>query len=105
MAIDIAKVFDARLEYLESTYGNAVLDLQSTKVDIAFSSHTTPARALPITFTHPMVVHPFGCLAKKGLESKTGNDLNKSGLTIVFDLGSLHETAARRYCPTANLVG
>ena len=105
MAIDIAKVFDAKLEYLDSTYGNAVLDLQSNKVDIAFSLNPTPARALSITFTHPMIIHPFGCLAKKGLEPKTWGDLNKAGLTIVFDLGSLHETAARRYCPTANLVG
>ena len=105
MAIDIAKVFDARLEYLKWTYGNAVLDLQSNKIDIAFSLHTIPARALPITLTHPMAVDPFGCPAKKSLESKTGNDLNKPGLTIMFDLGNLHETAVRRYCPTANLAG
>lgn len=105
MAQDIAKVFDAKLEYVESTYGNSVLDLQSNKVDIAFALNPTPARALSITFTRPMIVHPFGCLAKKGLAPKTWDDLNKPELTIVFDLGSLHETAARRYCSKANLVG
>jgi len=105
MALDMAKVFDAKLEYLESTYGNSVLDLQSNKVDMAFALNPTPARALSITFTHPMITHPFGCLAKKGLQPKTWDDLNKPELTIVFDIGSLHETAARRYCPKANLVG
>ena len=105
MAQDIAKVFDSKLEYIESTYGNSVLDLQSNKIDIAFALNPTPARALSITFTHPMLVHPFGCLAKKGLAPKTWDDLNKPDLTIVFDLGSLHETAARRYCPNAHLVG
>jgi len=105
MALDIAKVFDAKLEYLESTYGNSVLDLQSNKVDVAFALNPTPARALSITFTHPMITHPFGCLAKKGLAPKTWDDLNKPNLTVVFDIGSLHETAARRYCPKANLVG
>ena len=105
MAKDIASVFDARLDYLESTYGNSVLDLQSNKVDIAFALNATPQRALSITFTDPVITHPFGCLAKKGLEPKTWDDLNKPELTIVFDIGSLHDTAAHRYCPKAHLVG
>src|SRR5215472_7780542 len=45
MAKDIAKVFDAKLEYIESTYGNSVLDLQSNKIDLAFALNPTPARA------------------------------------------------------------
>ncbi|HEX3573895.1 MAG TPA: transporter substrate-binding domain-containing protein [Rhodopila sp.] len=105
MAQDVAKVFDAKLAYVESTYGNTVLDLQSNKIDLGFALNPTPARALSITFTHPMIIHPFGCLAKKGLAPKIWDDLNKPELTVVFDIGSLHETAARRYCPKANLVG
>jgi len=105
MAADIAKVFDANLAYVESTYGNSVLDLQSNKVDIAFALNPTPARALSISFTRPMIIHPFGCLAKKGLAPKTWDDLNKPELVVVFDIGSLHETAARRYCPKAQLTG
>lgn len=105
MALDIAKVFDAKLEYIESTYGNSVLDLQSNKIDLAFALNPTPARALSITFSNPVLTHPFGCLAKKGLAPTTWDDLNKPNLTVVFDIGSLHETAARRYCSKANLVG
>jgi polar amino acid transport system substrate-binding protein len=105
MAKDIAKIFDANLSYLESTYGNSVLDLQSNKVDLAFALNATPARALSITFTRPMIIHPFGCLAKQGLAPKTWDDLNRPELTIVFDIGSLHETAGRRYCPKAQLTG
>ncbi|MBS0644204.1 MAG: transporter substrate-binding domain-containing protein [Proteobacteria bacterium] len=105
MANDIAKVFGAQLAYVESTYGNSVLDLQSNKVDLAFALNPTPVRALSIGFTDPVITHPFGCLAKKGLAPKTWDDLNKPELTIVFDIGSLHETAARRYCPKAKLVG
>ena len=105
MALDIAKVFDAKLQYVESTYGNSVLDLQSNKVDLAFALNPTPARTLSIGFTRPVLVHPFGCLAKKGLAPKTWDDLNKPELKIVFDIGSLHETAARRYCPQAELIG
>nr|WP_294555388.1 transporter substrate-binding domain-containing protein [uncultured Rhodopila sp.] len=105
MAGDLAKVFDARLEYVESTYGNSVLDLQSNKIDLGFALNPTPARALSIAFTRPMITHPFGCLAKKGLAPKTWDDLNKPELVVVFDIGSLHETAARRYCPKAQLTG
>jgi polar amino acid transport system substrate-binding protein len=105
MAKDIAKVFDAKLEYIESTYGNSVLDLQSNKVDLAFALNPTPQRALSIGFTHPMIVHPFGCVARKGLEPNTWDDLNKPDVRIVYDIGSLHETAAKRYAPKAQQTG
>src|SRR5437762_1951114 len=42
MAKDMAKVFEAKVEYLESTYGNSVLDLQAGKIDLAFSLNPTP---------------------------------------------------------------
>jgi polar amino acid transport system substrate-binding protein len=105
MAKDIAKVFDAQLAYVESTYGNSVLDLQSNKVDLAFALNPTPQRALSIGFTHPMIVHPFGCVARKGLEVNTWDDLNRPEVRIVYDIGSLHETAAKRYAPKAQLTG
>jgi polar amino acid transport system substrate-binding protein len=105
MAKDIAKVFDAKLEYVESTYGNSVLDLQSNKVDVAFALNPTPARALSIAFSHPMIIHPFGCVARAGLAPKTWADINKPEIRIVYDIGSLHEIAAKRYCPKAQLTG
>src|SRR5258708_27121074 len=46
MARDIAKIWEAKLEYVESTYGNSVLDLQSNKVDLAFALNPTRRRAL-----------------------------------------------------------
>jgi polar amino acid transport system substrate-binding protein len=52
-----------------------------------------------------MIVHPFGCVAKKGLEPKTWGDINKPDIKIVYDIGSLHETAAKRYCSNAQLTG
>lgn len=105
MAKDIARVFDAQLAYVESTYGNSVLDLQANKVDLAFALNPTPQRALSIRFTQPIIIHPFGCIARKGLEPKTWSDLNKPDLKVAVDLGSLHETVARRFAPKAQIVG
>ena len=84
MAKDIAKVFDAQLAYVESTYGNSVLDLQSNKVDLAFALNPTPQRALSIGFTHPMIIHPFGCVARKGLDPNTWDDINKPEIRVVY---------------------
>ncbi len=105
MAKDIAKVFDAQLAYVESTYGNSVLDLQSNKVDLAFALNPTPARALAIGFAHPMIVHPFGCLTRHDLNPKTWDDINKPELKVAFDIGSVHEVAARRFAPKSQLIG
>src|SRR4051794_41686495 len=51
MAKSIAAAFNAKLEYIESTYGNSVLDLQANKIDLAFALNPTPQRALAIGFT------------------------------------------------------
>lgn len=105
MAGSIAKVLDAKLAYVEATYGTSVLDLQTDKVDLCFALNPTPERALAIRFTHPMLIHPFGCLAKPGLEPKSWADINKPNLRISFDIGSLHETVAKRFAPKAQLMG
>ncbi|MBN8891892.1 MAG: ABC transporter substrate-binding protein [Rhodospirillales bacterium 70-18] len=104
MAKDIAKIFDAKLEYLESTYGNSVLDLQANKVDLAFALNPTPQRALSIGFTNAMIIHPFGCIARAGFDPRSWADLNKPEVRIVVDLGSLHEVIARRFTPKATIT-
>ncbi|HEY0911006.1 MAG TPA: transporter substrate-binding domain-containing protein [Bradyrhizobium sp.] len=103
-ARDIAKVYDAKLEYVESTYGNSVLDLQSNKIDLAFALNPTPARALVIEFTKPFFIHPYGCLAKQGFAPKTWDDINKPEIRVACDLGSLHEVAARRFAPKSQIT-
>jgi polar amino acid transport system substrate-binding protein len=105
MAKDIAKVFDAKLEYVEATYGTSVLDLQSNKVDLAFALNPTPQRALSIGFAHAAIIHPIGAVVRNGLNPTTWDDINKPDIRIVYDIGSLHEVVAKRYCPKAQLTG
>src|ERR1700748_2763336 len=87
MAKDIAKVFDAKLEYVEATYGTSVLDLQSNKVDLAFALNPTPQRALSIGFAHAAIVHPIGAVVRQGLDPHTWDDMNKPDIRIVYDIG------------------
>jgi polar amino acid transport system substrate-binding protein len=104
MAKDIAGIFDGKVEYIESTYGNSVLDLQSNKIDLAFSLNPTPLRALVIDFTHPFYLHGFGMVGRKGFTATDWAELNKPEVKIAFDIGSVHEIAARRFAPNATLI-
>ncbi|MET4799901.1 transporter substrate-binding domain-containing protein [Bradyrhizobium sp. LB11.1] len=106
MAKDIASKLGAKLETLESTWGNQILDLQADKVDLAFAVNPTPERALVIDFSTPILVHAFTVITKKGFaKPQTWADLNKPEVKIAVDIGSTHETIARRYCPKANILG
>ena len=106
MANNIASKLGAKVETLESTWGNQILDLQADKVDLAFAVNPTPERALVIDFSTPILVHSFTVITKKGFpKPQTWADLNKPEVKIAVDIGSTHETIARRYCPKANILG
>jgi polar amino acid transport system substrate-binding protein len=104
MAKDIVANFDGEVAYVESTYGNSVLDLQSGKIDLAFALNPTPKRALVIDFTHPFYLHGFGMVGAKGFKAANWADLDKPEVRIAFDIGSVHEIAARRFASHATLI-
>ena len=104
MAKDMAANFDGEVEYLESTYGNSVLDLQSNKIDLAFSLNPTPKRAMVIDFTHAFYLHGFGMVGRKGFKAANWADLDKPDVKIAFDIGSVHEISARRFASHATLI-
>ncbi|WP_050404598.1 transporter substrate-binding domain-containing protein [Bradyrhizobium embrapense] len=103
MANDLAKLLDVKLEYVESTYGNSILDLQANKIDLGFALNPTPQRALVVDFTSLVFPHPFGAMLKKGLEAKTWADINKPEVKIAVDVGSANEAVARRFAPNATI--
>ena len=105
MAKSIAAAVGAKLEYVESTYGNSVLDLQANKIDLAFALNPTPQRALAIGFTRAYFMHPFGIVAKRGFTAKTWEELNKPDIRVISLIGSLSDVLLARYAPKATVVG
>ncbi len=106
MANDIAKKLSAKVEIVESTWGNQILDLQSNKIDLAFAVNPTPERALVIDFSTPMLVHSFTLITRKGFaKPETWEDINKPEVKVAVDLGSSHDQIAHRYCPKATILG
>lgn len=104
MANDIASKLNAKVELVESTWGNQILDLQANKIDLAFAVNPTPERALVIDFSTPILVHSFTAVTRKGFaKPDTWEDLNKPSVRIAVDLGSSHELIARRYAPKATI--
>jgi len=104
MAKDIANILDVEIEYVDSTYGNSVVQLQTGKVDVALALTATPERALSIGFSHPTYLHPYGLVAADHVKAKTWADLNDPDLRIAVDLGSTQEMAARRFAPNAQIT-
>lgn len=105
MAIDIAKLFNAEVVYVDSTWDTSVLNLQSNKADLSFALNPTPQRALAIGFTQPLFIHPFGAIAKPGFTPSTWADLDKPSVRIAVSVGSLYQTLAHRFAPRAVSVG
>ncbi len=105
MASDIAKILDVKLEVVESSWANAILDVQSGKVDMAFAVTATPTRALSVWFSEPTYFNSFVLVsAKAELEGKTWAELNDPQYTFAVDLGSAQDLISTQYLPKANML-
>ena len=91
LAKNLAAKMNVRLEILEMTWGNSVLDLQTNKIDIFFGLNPTPQRAEVINFSDPLYQNAFSLIAKKNFNPKTWDDLNKPEVTIAVDVGSSYD--------------
>lgn len=105
MMNDVAKQLGGvSVEYLDSTYGNSVLQVQAGQIDLAFALNATPQRALAIDFTRAVFNHGFGICGKPEFKAKTWSDVNRPEVKIAVDLGSSQEAAARRFAPKAEIT-
>lgn len=105
MVRDLGTVLDVDVEFFETTFGGAILALQSGQINIAISLSATPQRALAIDFTTPMYDHGFGVLAGQSLDPKVWADVNKPEITVGVTIGSNEESVARRFVPQAEIRG
>ncbi len=105
MANDIAKTLDVKLEVVESSWANAILDVQSGKVDMAFAVTATPVRAMSVSFSDPTYYNSFVLVsAKDELNGKSWNELNDPQYTFAVDLGSAQDLMTQQYLPKANIL-
>lgn len=91
LANNLATRLGAKLVITETTWGNAVLDLQSNKIDIFFGLNPTPQRLKVITFSEPLYNNAYSLIAKKGYSPKTWDEMDSPDVTIAVDVGSSYD--------------
>ncbi|MGO4317924.1 transporter substrate-binding domain-containing protein [Agrobacterium sp. MCAB5] len=104
MAKDIANILKVKVQFVDSTWGDQILQLQTDKVDIGMASTHTGARALAVGFTIPYFNQGYGVVAKPNVEANSWADINKPEIRIVTDIGSTQEFAARQNAPKATIT-
>ena len=103
-AESLAQKLGAKVEYVETTWGNAVLDLQSNKIDAMFGMAPTPARKEVVNFSETLFDNTYTVVCKKGIPQKTWEQLNTPETKIVVDVGSSHDQLATRVLPKAEVT-
>jgi polar amino acid transport system substrate-binding protein len=92
-----------KLTFLETTWGNSVLDLQAEKIDVFFGLNPTPERQKVIDFSEPVFKNSFTFIAKKSVAAKTWDEFNRPEMRIGVDAGSSHDAAVTRHAPNAQI--
>ncbi|MCI8211185.1 ABC transporter substrate-binding protein [Pseudomonas sp. S25] len=99
----LADDLGVKLSILETTWGNSVLDLQASKIDVFFGLNPTPERQKVIDFSGPVFKNSFTFIAKKSVTAKTWEDFNTAEMRIGVDAGSSHDSAVTRLAPNATV--
>ncbi|MCC7274875.1 MAG: transporter substrate-binding domain-containing protein [Alphaproteobacteria bacterium] len=102
MARDIARVLGVRVVPVETTWTNAILDLQANKVDLAFGLNPTAERALVVDFSVPLYTNSYVLICRQGAaRPATWEELNRPDAKVGVVIGTTYETLAKRYLPKA----
>lgn len=105
MGEDMAKDLGVKLEVVESSWANSILDVQSGKVDVAFALTALPKRALAVKFSHPTYFNSFVIISPKAeMKGLTWKQLNDPKYTIAVDLGSSQDQITKQYLPKAHIL-
>jgi polar amino acid transport system substrate-binding protein len=105
MAKDIAKELDVKLEMVDvGGFGEAVLSLQSNKVDMNFGLQATPKRATAIDFAGPIYWIEWVTVNNPKFKGKVWADYNKPEVKVAVMQGTSDEVLLRKMAPKATRV-
>jgi polar amino acid transport system substrate-binding protein len=104
-AKELAEAFGAELEIVETTYGNAVIGLQTDKFDLIFALDGTVKRAVAVDFVpQPLFMYGTAILAHAGTDIATWQAINDKKLKIGVPVGTTMESEITRRAPGAELT-
>jgi polar amino acid transport system substrate-binding protein len=103
-AKDLAGELGAAIAPVESTWGNAALDVQAGKVDIFLGLAPTPQRALVVDFTRPLFENAFALVARAGFAPRQWSDLDRPDIRVALELGTVYDQNVAKLCPNASIT-
>ena len=103
-AESLAKKLGARVEYVETTWGNSVLDVQTRKIDLMFGLAPTPQRREVVDFSDTLFENTYTAVCKPGYPTKTWEQLDAADTRIVVDVGSSHDQLATKILKKAEVT-
>src|SRR5258708_5130345 len=99
---ELADALGAELEVVETTYGNAVIGLQSDKFDLIFALDGTVKPAVAVDFVpQPLFMYGTAILAHTGADIATWQAINDKKLKIGVPVGTTMESEITRRAPPA----
>ncbi|TCT10302.1 transporter substrate-binding domain-containing protein [Paralcaligenes ureilyticus] len=102
-ARQLAQSLGVKLQLVETTWGNAVLDLQANKIDCMFGMAPTEQRKKMVGFTAPLFQNTFTLVARKGFDPKTWAEVDQPKVRISVDIGSNQDTFATQTLKKATI--
>ncbi|WP_207936701.1 transporter substrate-binding domain-containing protein [Pseudomonas sp. 51_B] len=102
-AKNLADEMGVKVQYVETTWGNAVLDLQANKIDVMFGMAATPARREMVNFSNPIFQNTYTMVCKKGYPEKTWEQFNAPDAKISVDVGSSMDNFVTSMLPKASI--
>ncbi|HEY8334415.1 MAG TPA: ABC transporter substrate-binding protein [Tardiphaga sp.] len=102
---ELAKDMGVKLEYVETTFGTFIADLQANKCDLGmFGVGATMKRAQAVAFTQPYLISGVYAVVRKGGPVATWADIDKAGINVGVTLGSYIEPFLKSYLKNAAVV-
>jgi polar amino acid transport system substrate-binding protein len=98
---NIAKELNVKYECVDTTWGTASLNIQSSKMHMHGMMQATPLRATAITFVGPVYNLGFMAINNKDFRASTWADYNKPTVKLAVQAGTSEELVARFQAPLA----
>lgn len=92
-------------DYIESSFGSFVADLQANKCEIGmFGVGATLKRAQAVAFSHPYLVTNVYAIVRRGGPVASWADVDKKGVRVGVGLASYIEPFMRKYLKSAAVM-
>lgn len=100
----LADALGAKLEVVETTWGNAVTGMQTGQFDLIFGLDGTPARAAAIYFVpQPLFWTGTALAARSSVDISSWDAVDKAKVKIAVPAGTSQESEIAKHAPNAQL--